>query len=385
MDSALFSYRHAAPSAPKQLKLIRIYYIFGIIFFAIFGALIGLDIGDFDDAFHWHLFVGAILAPAFYGVILFYQYKRIKLSNPQQGIDIFSDHMVLYDQYHTFHIPIKGSTIKIEPTFHLKINNSGSIIIFSGGKHYKLYMKKNFDKFQKVLDQLKVENSTYVIPSTGVFILASAATLIISELEVKADDWLSLMIMMPAFLFLYYRLIPWFKSENRRQYREKFKMERRPLFRFSCFAAFFCYTINLFPLSLPIWKFTYASYLIDQHKYEQGYAVLEEIIKETPKSYFLNDYAWFLTTAQDTKARNYAKATHLAQIALEKAPKDVKVADTLACAYLANGEKEKALALAAEYKLDKRVEEFKSDTLCLREEDRLDNNSRDMASQKEKN
>lgn len=78
---------------------------------------------------------------------------------------------------------------------------------------------------------------------------------------------------------------------------------------------------------------------------------------------FKNNYAWFLAVVPDDELRNPKKAITLAQQALLQ--RDTKhTQDTLACAFMANGEVEKALEIAKESKLKDRIALFEQHELC---------------------
>ena len=232
MNSPLFSYRHAGLSDPNNLKKIRIRYLTGVIIFFVLGIIMGSVYEPIDDALFLHLLFGSLLAPTFLGIFLFYKYNtKDTLGNSQVGIDIFSDHIILHGDHHTFQLPIKNLTIKIEPTFHLKIINSGIIIIFCDGKHYYLRMNKDVDKFLIVIEQLKIKNSTYLISSIAVFVVSTCFLIIAAECSEQIYyDWI---ITILTFIFVLYRHLPWiYKSENHKLYKEKFKTEPRYLPRF---------------------------------------------------------------------------------------------------------------------------------------------------------
>ncbi len=348
-------------------------------FLAVTSGIVGLGIGSYDEALVLHLIIGSLLAPIFFGVVMFLNYKCAKRANPLIGIDIFQEHLVLHDPYHVFHIPLKNIRIKIEPTLHLKFKNSGTIFIFSDGKCYVLQMSKDLQKFQNTLNQLNINSSIYQISSIATCVLVFSLMIIFPELDKRIGN----LLVISAMIFLGFRHLRWsLVSENKKQFKQKFK-EDRLLFRFSCIIFLLCCFANCLPLSLQTWKYFYVEYLMSQQKYESGLAMLDEMVKSEPKAIYLNSYAWFLTAAKDNKVRDYAKAIHLAQVALEKSPNSVMIADTLACAYLGSGEKKRALELAANYKLDKRVQEFQTGTLCL-ENDELTYQIRNLASQTEK-
>ena len=91
-------------------------------------------------------------------------------------------------------------------------------------------------------------------------------------------------------------------------------------------------------------RFGLSTALIQDNKYKEALAILEQMLKETPKDYVLmNNLAWIYATARDLKTRNGARAVALAQDALMINPIDCHVWSTLAEAYFISGRYDKAL------------------------------------------
>jgi predicted Zn-dependent protease len=91
-------------------------------------------------------------------------------------------------------------------------------------------------------------------------------------------------------------------------------------------------------------RFGLSTALIQSDKYKEALAILEKMLKETPKDYVLmNNIAWVYASARDLKIRNGARAVALAQDALMINPIDCHVWSTLAEAYFISGRYDKAL------------------------------------------
>ena len=90
-------------------------------------------------------------------------------------------------------------------------------------------------------------------------------------------------------------------------------------------------------------RFGLATVMIQTEQYKDAIALLEPLLVEFPKDYFLkNNLAWILATARDPAVRNGPRAVRLAQEALLFAPNDSHVWSTLAEAYFLCGNYDKA-------------------------------------------
>jgi len=91
-------------------------------------------------------------------------------------------------------------------------------------------------------------------------------------------------------------------------------------------------------------RFGLSTALIQTDKFKEALAILEGLVKESPKDYVLkNNIAWVYATARDLSMRNGPRAIHLAQEALLLNPIDCHVWSTLAEAYFISGRYDKAL------------------------------------------
>ena len=79
-------------------------------------------------------------------------------------------------------------------------------------------------------------------------------------------------------------------------------------------------------------------------KYQRAEALLLDLIESSPEEFTLvNNLAWIYATAEDPDVRNGEKAVQYAQTAIVLAPRSYQVWSTLAEAYYASGDYEKAL------------------------------------------
>ena len=91
-------------------------------------------------------------------------------------------------------------------------------------------------------------------------------------------------------------------------------------------------------------RFGLSAALIQTDKYKEALAILEQMARESPKSYSLkNNIAWVYATARDLSMRNGPRAIQLGQEALLLNPTDCHVWSTLAEAYFISGRYDKAL------------------------------------------
>ncbi|TAN36420.1 MAG: tetratricopeptide repeat protein [Verrucomicrobia bacterium] len=94
-------------------------------------------------------------------------------------------------------------------------------------------------------------------------------------------------------------------------------------------------------------RFGLSTVLIQTDKFKAALALLEELVKESPKDYVLkNNIAWVYATAADLSMRNGPRAIQLAQEALMLNTVDCHVWSTLAEAYFISGRYDKALRSA---------------------------------------
>ena len=94
-------------------------------------------------------------------------------------------------------------------------------------------------------------------------------------------------------------------------------------------------------------RFGLGTAYIQLQQYKDALAVLEPMVKEFPKDYFLkNNIAWLYATAKDFSIRNGAKAVQFAQDALLIAPGDFHLWSTLSEGYYISGKYDKALRAA---------------------------------------
>jgi len=94
-------------------------------------------------------------------------------------------------------------------------------------------------------------------------------------------------------------------------------------------------------------RFGLATAMIQMDRYKEAIALLDSLIAEHPKDYFLkNNLAWILATAHDPAIRDGRRAVRLSQEALLSAPNDSHVWSTLAEAYYLCGNYDKALRSA---------------------------------------
>lgn len=110
-------------------------------------------------------------------------------------------------------------------------------------------------------------------------------------------------------------------------------------------------------------KISRANILMKEGRFTEANHQFKEIEDPNRSEYFKNNYAWFLTVVPNQELRNPKKAIQLAEEALLQ--RNVKhTQDTLACAYMANGQPEKALEIAKENNLKDRVSLFEQHALC---------------------
>jgi len=122
-------------------------------------------------------------------------------------------------------------------------------------------------------------------------------------------------------------------------------------------------SIAVQPLSQVDRKIHGANTLLKEGRFAEANREFEMIESPERSERFKNNYAWFLAVVPDTNLRNPKKAIELAQQALQTS-KTKRLQDTLACAHMANGEMEKALEIAKEEKLNKRISLFEKHALC---------------------
>jgi len=90
-------------------------------------------------------------------------------------------------------------------------------------------------------------------------------------------------------------------------------------------------------------RFGVGTAYIQAGRFRDALDVMEPMIDEYPKDYFLkNNIAWLYATARDPTIRNGKRAVALAQDALLVSPEDYHVWSTLSEAYYVSGEYEKA-------------------------------------------
>lgn len=103
-------------------------------------------------------------------------------------------------------------------------------------------------------------------------------------------------------------------------------------------------------------RFGVSSIYIEQGRFGDALAYLEEMVSEYPEDYMIkNNIAWLYATAKDHAIRNSRKAVSYAQSALMDNPDDFHVWSTLAEAYYVGTQYDKAVRAATEaYELAKR-------------------------------
>lgn len=135
----------------------------------------------------------------------------------------------------------------------------------------------------------------------------------------------------------------------------------------------------LLPIGFPLLLFAAITPLNTQDKDYQAlmrlrrHSAFSDVVRRCgqipPDSHpkLLNLCAWTLVTTSDPALRNYPLATKFATGALARAG-NIKlkneIADTLACAHMAQGHREDAMKLAREYSLTIRSQEFSNSNLC---------------------
>jgi tetratricopeptide (TPR) repeat protein len=96
-------------------------------------------------------------------------------------------------------------------------------------------------------------------------------------------------------------------------------------------------------------RFELGTAYIQLERYREALDLIEPMIVEFPKDYFLkNNLSWLYATAKDPAIRDGAKAVRLAQDALFIAPGDFHVWSTLSEAYYISGDYTKAQRAAEE-------------------------------------
>ena len=84
--------------------------------------------------------------------------------------------------------------------------------------------------------------------------------------------------------------------------------------------------------------------LVQTDRYEETRQAFEAMYKSFESDFkFLNNYAWFLATAENTSYRDPARAIDLARAALLLAPEVYNIWSTLAEAYYADGDFERSV------------------------------------------